>query len=154
MENLPSVLPLDTICRAPSLDHWNETSWWRKCFFFDDRLSWLYDVPDCGGLMAVLHDVWWRIGWWWWCVVSHGAYDRLLGSHLLLKRLAKPKKFPALDEKMCWFSPSILVDVGVPGAPSVEHFFHQNWWLITMLTPLRFWPRITAGTFATASIVG
>jgi hypothetical protein len=23
---------------------------------------------------------------------------------------------------MCWFSPSILVDVGVPGAPSVEPF--------------------------------
>jgi hypothetical protein len=98
VENLPSTLPLDTICWAPPLDHRHETSWWRKCFFFDDRLPRLYDVLDRGGLMAVLHDIWWRIGWWWWCVVSHGACDGLLGSHLLLKRLAELKEFPALDE--------------------------------------------------------
>jgi hypothetical protein len=39
---------------------------------------------------------------------------------------------------MCWFLPSILVDVGVPGAPSVEQFFRQNRWLVTMPVPLRF----------------
>jgi hypothetical protein len=51
--------------------------------------------------MAVSHYVWWQIEWQRWCVVSHGACDRLLGSHLLLKRLAKLKEFPALDEEMC-----------------------------------------------------
>jgi hypothetical protein len=54
---------------------------------------------------------------------------------------------------MCWFSPSILVDVGVPGAPPIEHLFRRNWWLVTTPTPLRFWPRIAAGTSATASVV-
>jgi hypothetical protein len=103
--------------------------------------------------MALLHHVWWRIRWWWWCVVSHNTCDRLLGSHLLVKRLTKPKEFPALDEEMCWFSPSIVVDVGVPGAPLIEHFFHRKWWLVTTLMPLRFWPQIAASASTTASVV-
>jgi hypothetical protein len=101
VENLPSALSLDMICRAPPLDHRHETTWWREHFFLDDRLSWLDDVLNCGGLMAMWHDVWWQIGWRWWCVVSHGACDRLLRSHLLLKRLAEQKEFPTLDEEMC-----------------------------------------------------
>jgi hypothetical protein len=123
VENLPSALPLDMICRAPPLDHRHETTWGWERLFLDDRLPRLDEVLDRGSLMAVLHYVWWRIRWRWWCIVSHGACDWLLGSHLLLKRLAEPKEFPALDEEMRWFLPSILVDVGVPGAPSVEHFF-------------------------------
>jgi hypothetical protein len=107
-----------------------------KCFFFIDRLPRLDDMLNCGSLMTLLHHVWWRR----WCVVSHSAYDRLLGPHLLLKRLTEMKEFPALDEEMCWFLPSILVDIGVPGAPSVAHFFRQKWWLVTTSTPLRFWP--------------
>jgi hypothetical protein len=54
MENLPSALPLDMICRAPPLDHGHKTTWWWKCFFFDDQLPWLDDVLDRGGLMALL----------------------------------------------------------------------------------------------------
>jgi hypothetical protein len=60
----------------------------------------------------------------------------LFGPHLFLKRLAEPKEFPALDEEMCWFSPSILVDVDVLGAPSVEQFFCRGWWLVTTLIRL------------------
>jgi hypothetical protein len=153
MENLPSALPLDTIFWAPPLDHGHQTTWWWKCFFFDDWLPWLDDMLDRGGLMALLQYVWWRMRWRWWCVVSHSACDRLLGSHLLLKRLAEPKEFPALDEEMCWFSPSVLVDVGVPGAPSVEHFFCRKWWLVTTPKPLCFWPRIAASASTTASVV-
>jgi hypothetical protein len=101
MENLPSMLPPDAICRAPPLDHRHETTWWRECFFLEDRLLRLDEVLDHGGLKAMLHCVWWRIRWRRWCVVSHGACDRLLGSHLFLKRLAEPKEFPALNEEMC-----------------------------------------------------
>jgi hypothetical protein len=79
------------------LYHRHETTWWRECFFLDDWLPRLDEVLDRGSLMAMLHCVWWRIR----CIVSHGAYDRLLRSHLLLKRLAEPKEFPALDEEMC-----------------------------------------------------
>jgi hypothetical protein len=57
VENFPSALPLDTICQASPLDHGHETTWWWECFFFDDRLSWLDDMLDCGSLMALLHHV-------------------------------------------------------------------------------------------------
>jgi hypothetical protein len=36
------------------LDHGHKTTWWWKRFFFDDRLPWLDDVLDHGGLMALL----------------------------------------------------------------------------------------------------
>jgi hypothetical protein len=117
VENFPSALSLGTICRASPLDHEHETSWWWERFFFNDWLSWFDDVLDCGGLVALLHHVWWRVRWRWWCVVSHSTCDRLLGSHFFLKRLTKLKEFPALDEEMCRFSLSVLVDVGVPGTP-------------------------------------
>jgi hypothetical protein len=29
--------------------------WWRERFFLDDRLLWLDEVLDRGGLMAMLH---------------------------------------------------------------------------------------------------
>jgi hypothetical protein len=54
MENLPSTLPLDVICRAPPLNHRHETTWWGECFFLDDRLPWLDEMLDHGGLMAML----------------------------------------------------------------------------------------------------
>jgi hypothetical protein len=117
MKDFPSALPLDPICRASSLDHGHEASWWRERFFFDDRLSWFDDMLDRGGLVALLHHVCQRVRWWWRCIVSHATCDRLLGSHLVLKRLAEPKELPALDEEMRGFSPSVLVDVGVPGTP-------------------------------------
>jgi hypothetical protein len=117
MKDFPSALPLDPIFRASSLDHGHEASWWRERFFFDDRLSWFDDMLDRGGLVALLHHVCQRVRWWWWCIVSHATCDRLLGSHLVLKRLAEPKELPALDEEMRGFSPSVLVDVGVPGTP-------------------------------------
>jgi hypothetical protein len=136
-----------------SLDHGHKTSWWRECFFFDDRLSWFDDMLDCGGLVALLHHVRRWVRWWWWCIVSHATCDRLLGSHLVLKRLTEPKELPALDEEMRGFLPSILVDVGVPGTPSVEHFFCRKWRLITTPMPLCFWPRIAVGASTTASVV-
>jgi hypothetical protein len=153
VENLPSMLPLDVICRMPPLDRRHETTWWREHFLLDDWLPRLDVVLDRGGLMAMLHCIWWRIRWRWWCVVSHGSCDRLFGLHLFLKRLTEPKEFPALDEEMCWFSPSVLVDVGVPGTPSVEQFFRRGWWLVATLMPLCFWPQIVAGTSAAASMV-
>jgi hypothetical protein len=140
VENFSSAFPLDTVCRASPLNHGHKTSWWQKCFFFDDRLSRLNDMLDCGGLMALLHHIQWRIRWWWLCVISHNTCDRLLRLHLLLKRLTEPKEFSALDEEMFWLSPSILVDVGVPGAPAVEHFFCHKWWLVTTPTLLCFRP--------------
>jgi hypothetical protein len=54
---------------------------------------------------------------------------------------------------MCGFLPSVLVDVGVPGAPPVEHFFRQKQWLIMTPAPLRFWPRIVASASTTTSVV-
>jgi hypothetical protein len=57
VENFPFALPLDPICRAPSLDHGHETSWQRECFFFDDRLPWFANMLDHGGLVALLHHV-------------------------------------------------------------------------------------------------
>jgi hypothetical protein len=75
--------------------------WWREHFFLDDRLLRLDEVQDRGGLMAVLHCVWWRIRWRRWCVVSHGASDGLFRPHLFLKHLAEPKEFPVLDKEMC-----------------------------------------------------
>jgi hypothetical protein len=77
MKNLPSSLPLDAVCRAPSLDHRHKTTWWRECFFLDDLLPWFDEVLDHGGLMAMLHRVWWWDTWWRRCVVSHDAYNRL-----------------------------------------------------------------------------
>jgi hypothetical protein len=115
VENFPSALPLDLICRASSLYHGHETSWQRERFFFDDRLSWFNDMLDHGGLVALLHHVCQRVRWWWRCIVSYATCDQLLGSHLVLKRLTKPKELPALDEEMRGFSPFVLVDVGVPG---------------------------------------
>jgi hypothetical protein len=101
VENFSSVFPLDTVCQTSPLDHWHKTTWWWKWFFFDYRLLRLDDMLDCGGLMALLHHVRWRIWWLWWCIISHSTCDRLLGSHILLKRLTKPKDFSALDEEMC-----------------------------------------------------
>jgi hypothetical protein len=138
MKDFSSALPLDPICRASSLDHGHETSWRRECFFFDSRLSRLDDVLDRGGLVSLLHHVCRRVRWWRRCIVSHATCDRLLGPHLVLKRLTEPKKLPTLDEEMHGFSPPVLVNVGVPGTPSVEHFFCRKWRCITTLTPFRF----------------
>jgi hypothetical protein len=85
MKDFPSALPLDPIYRASSLDHGHEASWWWERFFFDDML-------DCGGLEALLHHVCRRVSWWWRCIVSHATCDRLLGSHLVLKRLTGLKE--------------------------------------------------------------
>jgi hypothetical protein len=60
MENLPCTLPLDFICRAPSLNHGHESSWWRECLLFDSWLPWL-DMLDCSGLVALLYHARWRI---------------------------------------------------------------------------------------------
>jgi hypothetical protein len=38
--------------------------------------------------------------------------------------LAEPKKFPALDERVCWFLLAILIEVGVLRTPPIEEFFH------------------------------
>jgi hypothetical protein len=49
IENLPSTLPLDAICRAPPLDHRHETTWRRERFFLEDRLPQLDEMLDHGG---------------------------------------------------------------------------------------------------------
>jgi hypothetical protein len=120
VENFPSALPLDPICRVPSLDHGHESSWWWECFFFDDQLTWFDDMLDRSGLVALLHHVCQPIRWWWWCVVSHATCNWLFRLHLLLKHLTEPKKLPALDEEMCGIFPPVLVDVGVPGTPPLS----------------------------------
>jgi hypothetical protein len=120
VKDLSCALPLDLIRRASSLDHGHEASWWWERLFFDDWLSWL-DLLDRGGLVALLYHVCQRVRWWWWSVVSYRTYHRLLCLHPLLKCSTKAKEFPALDEEMSRFSHSILVDVGVPCAPSIEH---------------------------------
>jgi hypothetical protein len=153
MKDFSSMLPLDPICRASPLNHGYETSWRRERFFFDGRLSWLNDMLDRGGLVALLHHVCRQVRRWWRCIVSHATCDRLLGPHLVLKRLTKPKKLPALDKEMRGLSPPILVDVGVPGTSSFEHLFRRKWWCITTLTPFRFWPRVVAGAYTAASVV-
>jgi hypothetical protein len=103
--------------------------------------------------MAMLRHIWWWVRWRRRCIVSHDACDRLFRPYLFLKRLAEPEELPALDVEMCQFSPSILVEVGVPGTPPVQQFFCRGWWLVTMPTPLRLWPRIAAGTSAATSVV-
>jgi hypothetical protein len=70
----------------------------------------------------LLHHVCQRIRWWGRCIVSYATCNRLFRSHLVLKRLTEPKKFLALDEKMCGFSSPVLVDVGVPGTPESAYF--------------------------------
>jgi hypothetical protein len=153
MKDFSSALPLDPICRAPSLDHGHKTSWQWECFYFDYRLSQFDDMLDRGGLVALLHHVRRWVRWWWQCIVSHATCDRLLGSHLVLKRLTEPKELPSLDEEMRGFSSSVLVNVGVPGTPSAEHFFRRKRQLIMTLTPLRFWPRIAAGASTTSIVI-
>jgi hypothetical protein len=123
MKDFSSVLPLDPICQASSLDHGHKTSWRRERFFFDGRLSRFDDMLDHGGLVVLLHHVCRRVRWWRRCIVSHATCNRLLGSHLVLKCLTEPKELSAFDEEMRGFLPPVLVDVGVPGTPSVEHFF-------------------------------
>jgi hypothetical protein len=71
----------------------------------------------------LLHHVCWRVRRWRRRVVGHTTCDRLLGPHLVLKLLTEPKELPALDKEMRGFSPPVLIDVGVPGTPSVEHLF-------------------------------
>jgi hypothetical protein len=122
VKDLSTTLPLNPICRASSLDHRHETSWRRERFFFDGRLSRL-DMLNHGCLVALLHHVRWWVRRWRRCVVGHASCDRLLGLHLVLKSSTEPKELPALDKEMRGFSPPILVDVGVPGTPSVEHLF-------------------------------
>jgi hypothetical protein len=126
VKNLSATLPLNPICRASSLDHRHETSWRWECFFFDGRLTRFDDMLDRSGLVALLHHVCWRVRRWRWCIVGHATCDRLLGPHLILKRLTEPKELPALDKEMSWFSPPVLVNVGVPGTPSVEHLFRRK----------------------------
>jgi hypothetical protein len=153
MKDFSSALPLDPICRVSSLDHGYETSWRRERFFFDGRLSRLDDMLDRGGLVALLHHVCRRVRRWRRCIVSYATWDRLLGPHLVLKHLAEPKELPALNKEMRGFSPPVLVDVGVPGTPSVEHFFRRKWRCITTPMPFCFWPRVAAGASTTASVV-
>jgi hypothetical protein len=152
VKDLSSALPLNLICQASSLDHGHKASWWQERLFFDGWLSWL-DLLDRGGLMALLHHVCRWVRWGWWSVVSYRACHRLLYLHPLLKCLTKAKEFPALDEKMGRYSHSIFVDVGVPCAPSIEHFLRRRRWLIMTSAPLRFWLRIAASASATASVV-
>jgi hypothetical protein len=113
---------------GPDLSSVLSESWARSLmaverFFFDSRLSWFDNMLNHGGLVALLHHVCRRVRWWQRCIVRHTTCNRLLGLHLVLKCLTKPKKLPAFDEEMHGFSPPVLVDVGVPGTPSVEHIF-------------------------------
>jgi hypothetical protein len=153
MKYLSATLPLNPICRVSSLDHRHETSWRWECFFFDDRLSRLDDMLDRGGLVALLHHVCWWVRRWRWRVVGHATCDLLLSPHLVLKRLTEPEELPTLDKEMRGFSPPILVDVGVPGTPSIEHLFRRKWWCITTPTPFRSWPRVAAGASTAAFVV-
>jgi hypothetical protein len=153
MKDLSATLPLNPIHRASSLDHRHEASWRQEHFFFDGRLSRLDDMLDRGSMVALLHHICRRVRRWQQCVLGHATCDQLLGLHLVLKRLTEPKELSALDKEMRGFSPPILVDVGVPGTPSIEHLFHRKWWCITTPTPFRSWPRVAADAYTAASIV-
>jgi hypothetical protein len=76
-EKPPSSLPLNVVCWVPSLDHRHKTMWRQECFFLDDLLPRFNEVLDRGGMMAMLHRIWWWVKWRRRCVVSHGACDRL-----------------------------------------------------------------------------
>jgi hypothetical protein len=152
VKNFACVLPLNLIHRASSLDHGHEAPWWRECLFFDGWLMWLA-LLDRGGLMALLYHGHRWIRWCWWSVVSYRTCHRLLCLHPFLECSTEAKEFPALNEEMSRSSHSILVEVGVPCASSIEHLFYRRWWLIMMSVPLYFWPQIAASTSATAAAV-
>jgi hypothetical protein len=152
VKNLSATLPLNP-CRGSSLDHWHKASPRWECLFFDDRLTRFGDMLDCSGLVALLHHVRWRVRRWRWCVVDHATCDWLLGPHLVLKSLTEPKELPALDKKVRGFPPPVLVDVGVPGTPSVEHLLRRKWRCIATSMPFRSWPRVAAGASAAVVIV-
>jgi hypothetical protein len=125
MKYFSCTLPLDFICRMPSLNHWHKTSWRRERLFFDGWLPWL-DMLDRGGLMALLallyHICRW-VGRRWRSVESYRACHRLLGLHPLLKRSTKAKEFSALDEKMSGSLYPIFIEVRMSCAPLIEHLF-------------------------------
>jgi hypothetical protein len=50
------ALPLDLVCRAPSLNHGHESSWWRERLLFIGWLPW-FAVLDCSGLVALLDHI-------------------------------------------------------------------------------------------------
>jgi hypothetical protein len=85
--------------------------------------------------------------------LSYRTYHGLFCLHPFLKCSIEAKEFPALNEEMSRSSHSILVEVGVPCASSIEHFFRRRRWLITASAPLCFWPRIAASASATAAVV-
>jgi hypothetical protein len=116
------MLPLDFVHRAPSLNHGHETSWWWECLLFDGWLPWL-DMLDCGGLVALLYHVRWRIRQWWWSFVSYRTCHRLLGLHPLLKCSTEAKEFPTLNEEMSGSSDPIFIEVRVSCVPPIEHLF-------------------------------
>jgi hypothetical protein len=60
VEYFSCTLPLNFICRPPSLDHGHETSWWRERLFFDGWLPWL-DVLDRGPVGPVVPHF--PVGW-------------------------------------------------------------------------------------------
>jgi hypothetical protein len=120
VKDFSAALPLNPIRRASSLDHRYKTSRWWERFFFDDWLSRL-DMLDRGSLMALLHHVCWWVRRWRRHVIGHATCDRLLGPHPVLESLTESEELPALDKEMRRFLPPVLVDVGVPGTPSVEH---------------------------------
>jgi hypothetical protein len=122
MENLSCALPLDLVCRVPSLNHGHESSCWQKYLFFGSWLPWLA-MLDCRSLVALLHHVRWRIRRRRWSIVSYRTGHWLLGLHPFLKCSTETKKFPALNEEMCGSSDSVFIEVRVPCAPSIEHLF-------------------------------
>jgi hypothetical protein len=152
MKKLACALPLNLIRQASSLDHGHKAPWWRERLFFDGWLPWL-TLLDHGGLMALLHHVRQRIRWCLWSIVSYRTCHRLLCLHPFLKCSTEAKEFPALNEEMSRSSHSILVEVDVPCASSIEHLFCRWWWLITASAPLSFWPRIAASASATDAAV-
>jgi hypothetical protein len=122
MENLSCTFPLNSVRRAPSLNHGHESSWWRECFFFGSWLSWLA-LLDCSSLVALLHHICWRIRRRRWSIVSYCTGHMLLGLHPFLECSAEMKEFPALDEEMCRSLDAVFIEVSVPCASSIEHLF-------------------------------
>jgi hypothetical protein len=120
VKHFSCALLLNFVHRAPPLDHGHETSWQRELFFLIGRLS-LLDLLDRGGLVALLYDVCWWVRRWRWSVVGYRSCHWLLGAHPFQKCPIETKEFPALDEEVCGFSYSILVEVRMSWTFAIQH---------------------------------
>jgi hypothetical protein len=141
VEHFSRALSPDFVRRTPPLNHGHEASWWRELFLLVGRLS-LLGLLDHSGLMALLYDVCWWVRRWRWSIIGYRPCHWLLDVHPLLKCPVETKELPALDEEVCRFSYSVLVEIRMPWASAIKHLLCRQLWLPA--TPLFAGLRITA----------